>query len=233
MKTAIKVALAIVVAAAVVIAMLHMPTFAADSHASSHAMTAQEHLAHLAAAGDIHAGHALDEIKWAASARQAAPAAASLPPDDMGAADRLAKSPRKGEFALAMPASLQVNNAEALAPALRAGLGLALQPEFLAWEELQSGALETVMDEWQVEPMPKPPGRAQHARMTTTLSDPQIEAIKQKQQATWASGISTPRSAIRNAGSTSRSHRSRPCARQSSSRPAGRPGTAQDEAPIA
>ena len=40
----------------------------------------------------------MDEIAWAASARQAAAASAALPPDDMGAADRLAKSPRKGEF---------------------------------------------------------------------------------------------------------------------------------------
>jgi hypothetical protein len=29
---------------------------------------------------------------------QAAPASAALPADDMGAADRIAKSPRKGEF---------------------------------------------------------------------------------------------------------------------------------------
>ena len=64
----------------------------------SHAMTAAEHLVHLSAAGDIHAGHAIDEIAWAAMARQAAPASASLPADDMGAADRLAKSPRKGEY---------------------------------------------------------------------------------------------------------------------------------------
>jgi carboxymethylenebutenolidase len=97
MKTTIKVALAIILTATVAAVVLHMPTFAADPH-TTQAMTAEEHLAHLSAAGDIHAGHALDEIKWAAMARQAAPAATSLPADDMGAVERLAKSPRKGEF---------------------------------------------------------------------------------------------------------------------------------------
>src|SRR5688500_6712342 len=65
---------------------------AADAHAT-HAMTPEQHLAHSSAAGDIHAGHALDEITWAATPLQAGPAAANLPPDDAGAAERLAKSP--------------------------------------------------------------------------------------------------------------------------------------------
>ncbi|UGA38975.1 LysR substrate-binding domain-containing protein [Chromobacterium haemolyticum] len=43
----------------------------------------------------------------------------------------------EGEFALEMPSPLRVNNAEALTPALRAGLGLALQPEFLAWQDVR------------------------------------------------------------------------------------------------
>jgi len=66
------------------------------SEHAGHVMTAAEHVAHMAAAGNIHAAHAMDEAKWAR--RQAAPANASLPPDDMGAAARLASSPRKGEF---------------------------------------------------------------------------------------------------------------------------------------
>lgn len=79
------------------------------------------------------------------------------------------KHPEHGEFAQAMPLPLQANNAEALVPALRAGLGLALQPEFLAWQDLQSGVLETVMDDWQVEPIAlhivTPPGRSRPARV--------------------------------------------------------------------
>ena len=95
-KAAVVVAAGVALTATVVIS--QMPAAAAaDAHAA-HAMTAEQHLAHLSAAGDIHAGHALDEIAWAAMARQAAPAVANLPADDMGAVDRLAKSPRKGEF---------------------------------------------------------------------------------------------------------------------------------------
>jgi carboxymethylenebutenolidase len=65
----------------------------------SHAMTAEEHLEHIkamSAAGDIHAGHALDE--FARGIAQAAPANLKLPADDMGVVARLASSPRKGEY---------------------------------------------------------------------------------------------------------------------------------------
>jgi len=79
----------------------------------------------------------------------------------------------QGEFAQVVPSSLQVNNAEALVPALRAGLGLALQPEFLAWEDLQSGALLTTLPEWQVPPIAlhivTPPGRAKPARVQALI----------------------------------------------------------------
>lgn len=80
---------------------------------------------------------------------------------------------REGEFAIAVPAQLQVNNAEGLAPALRAGLGLALQPEFLLWPDLQSGALVTAMDDWQVPSIAlhivTPPGRARPARVQALI----------------------------------------------------------------
>jgi carboxymethylenebutenolidase len=91
--------IAVLIAAAAFVVMSHRPAAtvvaAAGAHAG-HVMTAADHVAHMAAAGNIHAAHALDEAKWAA--RQAAPASASLPPDDMGAAARLASSPRKGEY---------------------------------------------------------------------------------------------------------------------------------------
>ncbi|MCP1291432.1 LysR family transcriptional regulator [Chromobacterium sp. S0633] len=79
----------------------------------------------------------------------------------------------QGEFALEMPTSLRVNNAEALTPALRTGLGLALQPEFLAWRDLQAGELETVMMDWQVDPIAlyilTPPGRSRPARVQALI----------------------------------------------------------------
>lgn len=79
----------------------------------------------------------------------------------------------QGEFALEMPSTLRVNNAEALTPALRAGLGLALQPEFLAWQDVQAGELETVMMDWQVDPIAlyilTPPGRSRPARVQALI----------------------------------------------------------------
>jgi carboxymethylenebutenolidase len=101
----IKVAVPIAAVGAIGFAGMHlMPRAAAapsndhTAHAAAPALTASQHIAHLAAAGDIHANHAMDEIRWAAFARQAAPASASLPADDMGAVERLKTSPRKGEF---------------------------------------------------------------------------------------------------------------------------------------
>lgn len=79
----------------------------------------------------------------------------------------------EGEFALEMPSPLRVNNAEALTPVLRAGLGLALQPEFLAWQDVQAGELETVMMDWQVDPIAlyilTPPGRNRPARVQALI----------------------------------------------------------------
>ncbi|OVE49561.1 LysR family transcriptional regulator [Chromobacterium violaceum] len=84
------------------------------------------------------------------------------------------RHPDEGEFSLEMHAPLRVNNADALAPALREGLGLALQPEFLAWEDLQAGRLETAMPGWEVEPIAvyilTPPGRGRPARVQALIA---------------------------------------------------------------
>lgn len=75
----------------------------------------------------------------------------------------------QGEFSQVMQSNLLVNNAEALTPALLAGLGVALLPEFLAWPHLQSGALEAVMCDWTVTPIAlhivTPPGRSRPTRV--------------------------------------------------------------------
>src|SRR5258708_40268735 len=97
MIRAVKIALLVAVIAAV--AAYFSGAFQRPTHAADHVMTAAEHMEHLkmmAAGGDIHAGHALDE--FARSVAQAAPANAKLPADDMGVVARLASSPRKGEY---------------------------------------------------------------------------------------------------------------------------------------
>jgi carboxymethylenebutenolidase len=106
MKNAFKIAvLAVVAAAAVVYVAGRRPSQAAapehDAAVNPHAehmmtMTAEEHVKMMAATGDIHANHALDE--FARGVAQAAPANMKLPADDMGVVARLASSPRKGEY---------------------------------------------------------------------------------------------------------------------------------------
>jgi DNA-binding transcriptional LysR family regulator len=54
----------------------------------------------------------------------------------------------EGEFSIEMNCQVWANNADVLNPALLAGAGLALQPEFLVWRELRQGLLETVMPQW-------------------------------------------------------------------------------------
>src|SRR5690606_27228242 len=56
----------------------------------------------------------------------------------------------QGTYTQSVPAFLRVNNAQALTPALCEGLGVAIQPEFLIWEELKNGSLQVAMPEWEV-----------------------------------------------------------------------------------
>ena len=43
---------------------------------------------------------------------------------------------------------LCATNAEALSPALEAGLGIALQPDFLVWDAVREGTLVAGLDNW-------------------------------------------------------------------------------------
>jgi DNA-binding transcriptional LysR family regulator len=93
---------------------------------------------------------------------------------------------RHGDFSISVTTPLRVNNAEALNPALLAGLGLALQPEFLVWRELRSGKLEVVMPDWSPPPIAlhivTPPGRLRPARVQVLID----YLVRKFEKAPWA-----------------------------------------------
>jgi DNA-binding transcriptional LysR family regulator len=67
-----------------------------------------------------------------------------------------------------------VNNSGAAVPALLAGLGVALQPEFFIWRHLQDGQLVRVFDTWNADLGPlnivSPPGHGHPARVRALIA---------------------------------------------------------------
>lgn len=82
-------------------------------------------------------------------------------------------SPAGEEATITPRGPLRANNAEALTPALLAGLGLAVQPNFMIWEDLQSGRLERVMPDWSPPTISlhivTPPGGPRPARISALI----------------------------------------------------------------
>ncbi len=81
--------------------------------------------------------------------------------------------PDGAEEAVRIKGPLAATNAEALAFALDAGLGLALQPDFLAWEAVRDGRLRVTLRDWAPPPLAlhlvTPAGGPRPARIAVLL----------------------------------------------------------------
>jgi DNA-binding transcriptional LysR family regulator len=57
------------------------------------------------------------------------------------------------EESVAVKGPLSANSGDAVEATLLAGLGLALQPDFVVWKALESGKLERVLHDWSAPPL--------------------------------------------------------------------------------
>lgn len=77
------------------------------------------------------------------------------------------------EVSVKLVSRFRANNADALTPALLAGLGVALQPDFAVAEHLKDGSLESILPDWVPPPIAlnivMPPGGLRPARVGAVI----------------------------------------------------------------
>jgi DNA-binding transcriptional LysR family regulator len=81
--------------------------------------------------------------------------------------------PAGEEHTVAVSGPLRANNADAMTPLLRSGIGIALQPEFVVWRDIEEGRLEAAMTDWSAPPIAlnivTPPGGPRPPKVTALM----------------------------------------------------------------
>lgn len=82
--------------------------------------------------------------------------------------------PDGGEAAVRPTGPLSANSGDALLPALRAGLGIGILPDFIVGPDLVSGALQAILTDWTLPPLAlhllTPPSNLRPARVETLIA---------------------------------------------------------------
>jgi DNA-binding transcriptional LysR family regulator len=82
--------------------------------------------------------------------------------------------PEGGEAALRPAGPLRANSGDALLPALRAGLGIGVLPDFIVGPDLASGTLEPILTNWSMAPIAlhllTPPSNLRPARVEALIT---------------------------------------------------------------
>ena len=83
------------------------------------------------------------------------------------------RHPLDGDVAVKVSGQFITNNGDVVVPALLAGVGMALQPEFLIWRELRDGRLEEGLPGWSAPSIAlhivTPPGTVRPVRVTALI----------------------------------------------------------------
>ncbi len=99
--------------------------------------------------------------------------------------------PTEGQYTVSVPGPLRVNNADLIGVALLAGAGIAMQPDFLAWDDLQAGRLEVALPDWRGPELAlylvTPPSTIRPARVEALMAFLTERIIK----SAWVKGAST------------------------------------------